>query len=148
MMRNYHGIIFFFWGNGIILLVCSNWFPWSCWIFFFRNLLHISISSPLLAAIKNIVSKDFLKETSTVQLTFLKKLILILMFDSFLNCWLLINWSIVIHLVMLATSWTYRYYFIVGIFNMQTELMILCVIVVSITLCGVLRLKEGRIKLD
>jgi len=24
-----------------------------------------------------------------------------------------------IHLVMLATSWTYRYYFIVDIFNMQ-----------------------------
>ncbi|AES79825.1 transmembrane protein, putative [Medicago truncatula] len=27
---------------------------------------------------------------------------------------------LIIHLVMLATSWTYRYYFIVGIFNMQT----------------------------
>jgi len=26
---------------------------------------------------------------------------------------------------MLATSWTYMYYFIVGIFNMQTDLMIL-----------------------
>ena len=38
---------------------------------------------------------------------------------------------------MLATSWTYRYYFIVEIFNTQTELMILCDSLKCYTLWGV-----------
>jgi len=38
---------------------------------------------------------------------------------------------------MFATSWTYRYYFIVGIFNMQTKLMILCDSLKCYTLWGV-----------
>ena len=48
---------------------------------------------------------------------------------------------------MLATSWAYMYYFMVGIFNMQTELMILCDNLKCYTLWG-LRLYQGRIKLD
>jgi len=50
---------------------------------------------------------------------------------------------------MLATSWTYRHYFIVGIFNMQTDLMILCDSLKCYTLWGVtLKTRYDKIRLS
>jgi len=50
---------------------------------------------------------------------------------------------------MLATSWTYRYYIIVGIFNMQTDLMILCDSLKYYTLWGVtLKTRYDKIRLS
>ena len=50
---------------------------------------------------------------------------------------------------MLATSWTYRYYFIVDIFNMQRYLMILCDSLKCYTLWGVtLKTRYDKIRLS
>jgi len=50
---------------------------------------------------------------------------------------------------MLATSWTYGYYFIVDIFNMQTDLMILCESLKCYTLWGVtLKTRYDKIRLS
>jgi len=50
---------------------------------------------------------------------------------------------------MLATSWTYSYYFIVDIFNMQTDLMILYDSLECYNLWGViLKTRYDKIRLS